>query len=129
MKRMRIPVAVTIAFLGGCQMTGKVNVPSNEWESSFLAEPCCQTTYSLVGHEKEAAVPMILATLDRFAGETNAETRCLIIQGALWRPEVCTNINFLAIIQRGTNDPSSSVRSKTTNMVGRAMRAGVSGRH
>jgi len=117
MKTICIPLAVTIAFIGGCQMTGNVNAPSKEWESSFLANPCCQTTYSLVGNERGAAVPMILATLDRFAGETNAQTRCLIIQGALWRPEVCTNRDFLAIIERGNNDPSESVRLKTSHMM------------
>jgi len=104
-------------------MTGKVTVPSSEWESSFLANPCCQTTCSLVEHKKGAAVPMILATLDRFAGDTNAETRCLIIQGALWRPEVCTNSDFLAIIERGNKDPSESVRLKTSRMVQSRLKA------
>ena len=116
MKRNRILVAGAIALICGCQMMKNGNAPSNEWEKEFLANPCCQTTHSLVGHEKEAAVPMILATLDRFAGETNAQTRCLIIQGALYRHEVCTNINFAAIIRRGTNDPSPAVRSKTISL-------------
>ena len=129
MKRSRILVAGAIALICGCEMTKNASAPSNAWEKEFLANPCCQTTYALVGQEKEAAVPMILATLDRYAGETNVQTRCLIIQGALYRPAICTNINFAAIIQRGTNDPSTAVRAKTTKMLVRAPRAGVTGNH
>ena len=129
MKRSRILVAGAITLICGCDMMKNASASSNEWERNFLANPCCQTTYALVGHEKEAAVPIILATLDRFAGETNVQTRCLIIQGALYRPAICTNSNFAAIIQRGTNDPSSAVRAKTTKMLGRATLTGVTGNH
>jgi hypothetical protein len=129
MKRSIILVAGAIALFFGCEMTKSSSAPSKEWESEFLANPCCQTTYELIGHEQAAAVPMILATLDRYAGETNVQTRCLIIQGTFYRPEICTNINFAAIIQRGTNDPSTAVRAKTTHMLGRASRAGVMGDH
>jgi hypothetical protein len=93
------------------------SVPPSEWESSFLRSPSCQTTYALVGHDGAAAVPLILATLDRLAGEANAATRCMVIQGALYRPEICTNQDFLPIIERGNKDPSESVRLKTLQMV------------
>lgn len=127
MKRGRLWVAGAVALICGCEMTKNASAPSNAWEKDFLANPCCQTTYALVGHEQAATVPIILATLDRYAGETNVQTRCLIIQGALYRPAICTNINFAAVIQRGTNDPSPAVRAKTANMLGRGTRAGVAG--
>jgi hypothetical protein len=90
-------------------------------EKRFVERPCCPTTYSLVWTRRAAAVPLIVTTLDRLSGETNAPTRRAIITGALWDPEVCTNTQFHAIIQRGTNDPSESVRLKTILMVSNAL--------
>lgn len=89
-------------------------------EKRFVERPVSTTTYDLVNTERAAAVPLIVATLDRLAGETNAPTRCEIIQGALRNPEVCTDIQFHAIIQRGTNDLSESVRLTTSLMVSNA---------
>lgn len=128
MKRIGVLVVGAIALICGCQMMNNGGAPSNEWEREFLKTPCCQTTYALVGEEKEAAVPLILATLDRLSGETNVEARCSVIQGALYDFDVCLNTNFATIIRRGTNDPSPAVRAKTTNMVGRATRARGSAR-
>jgi hypothetical protein len=90
-------------------------------EKRFVERPGCVTTAELVWKQHEAAVPLILATLDRLPGETNAPSRCAIVQGVLWNPENCTNIQFRAIIQRGTNDLSESVRRKTTVMVSNAI--------
>ena len=126
MKRMTVIVAaITIS---GCVPTASVKVqrgertPTNECMARFMTFPCCQTTYRLVDEQGANAVPVILKVLDRYPGETNALMRCQIIQGALWCPENCTNIHFQTIIQRGTNDPSALVISKTTNMVERAMK-------
>lgn len=121
----RFRLLIALMLMSGCAF-GQTNtpkvVPSNKAEASFLADPGCYKAYRLVGDKKEAAVPLILEALDRFAGETNAETRCEIIQGALYKSENCTNTAFLAIIQKGTNDPSASVRAKTTKMVDGAMK-------
>ena len=106
----------------GCVHTRTVKVPPSNAETAFFANPCCPTTYALVGEKKQAAVSLILKLLDRFPGETNAPIRCDVIQGALWRAEICTNTAFAPIIQRGTNDPSASVRAKTTHMFERARR-------
>jgi len=96
---------------------------TNQWEADFWQHPWCGTTYSLVGHQAEKAVPVILEALDHFSGETNAEIRRQIIKGALNRSEYCTNAHFQVIIQKGTNDASESVRSTTTNMVARAIKS------
>lgn len=102
--------------------TEKNQGTTNRWEVDFWRIPCCGTTYSLVGHQAENAVPAVLKALDHFSGETNAAIRCEIIRGALYRSEYCTNVHFQVIIQKGTNDPSESVRSQTTNMVARAIK-------
>lgn len=100
--------------------TESLRVETKE-EKRFVEHPCCPTTHSLVRTRRAAAVPLIVTTLDRLSGETNAPTRCDIIRGALWDPEVCTNTQFHAIIQRGTNDPSEAVRLKTSLMVSNAL--------
>lgn len=100
--------------------TGSLRVETAE-EKRFVERPRCPTAAELVWKQHEAAVPLILATLERLPGETNAPTRCSIIAGALWNPENCTNIQFRAIIHRGTNDLSESVRLKTTLMVSNAI--------
>ena len=89
-------------------------------EELFREHPGCQTTYNLVLHEDSAAVPLILEMLDRLGGEANAETRWFVVQGALWRSEVCGDEAFLPVIQRGMADSSARVRSKTASMVERA---------
>ncbi len=99
--------------------TGNPRVETAE-EYRFMDYPGCLTAWSLVWGQQEAAVPLILATLDRLSGETNARTRHSIIQGALYNPQNCTNVNFRSIIQRGTNDPSESVRLLTTLVVSNA---------
>ena len=90
-------------------------------EKRFVERPWCPTACLLVRTQGAAAVPLIVATLDRLSGETNAATRRGIITGALWDAEVCTNIQFHAIIHRGTTDPSESVRLQTSLMVSNAL--------
>ena len=122
MKRNCRIATVAVMLLCGCQQSKIACVPrmGTEEEKAFVENPCCQTTHGLVMKQHGAAVPLILATLDRHSGETNAPTRCLIIQGALWKADDCTNLQFQAVIQRGNADPSESVRLKTTSMVTRA---------
>ena len=112
-------IFVALLFICGCGHTKCIIVPKNNQEAEFIDNPACRTTYDLVRLEHEAAVPLILEVLDLFPGETNASRRCEIIQGALWLPENCTNIHFQAIINKGINDASDSVKTKTTTMVGR----------
>ena len=120
MKRYGVLLAVVI--LCGCVHIRTAKVTPSKAEAAFCANPCCETTYALVGEKKQAAVPLILDVLDRCPGETNAPTRCLVIQGALWRAEICSNTAFAVIIQRGNNDPSAAVRAKTTRMLERSRR-------
>ncbi len=119
MNRNSILAATAFISICGCQPTRSVQVSRTETEEErrFVADPCCQTTHGLVGTQHGAAVPLILATLDRLSGETNAWKRCSVIQGALWNADNCTNAQFHVIIERGNKDPSESVRVKTSHMV------------
>jgi hypothetical protein len=119
MNRSSMMTLVACMLSCGCQQTRSIAVSrtATEEEQRFAEAPCCPTTHGLVMAQHGDAVPLILATLDRLSGETNAPTRCSIIQGALWNADNCTNTPFQAIIERGNKDPSESVRLKTTRMV------------
>lgn len=115
-----MPAAVlAVMITAGCQQARVVNPDMAEGQS-YLMNPGCQTTYALVSEEGIAAVPLILMALDRYSGETNAQRRCLIIQGALWNGSNCTNSQFQTIIKRGSRDPSEAVREKTNKMLEKA---------
>lgn len=123
MKRECILVVIAVMLICGCQQTksltalhGSPRLETAE-EERFFANPWCGTTYALVHKQREAALPLIITTLDRLSGETNVRTRRDIIQGAFYDPAFCTNIQFRALIQRGTHDPAESVRWKTKLMV------------
>lgn len=116
--RLLILIIATLTL--GCQSPRSVSrvLPEDTEEGKqFLESPACPTTYGLVMKHKEAAVPLILTTLDRLPGETNVQTRCQIIQGALWKTQICTNSFFYPIIQRGSRDPSELVQAKTAGMI------------
>lgn len=119
MKIMMIAAVLAMMIVVGCQQASVVQSDMSE-EQGFLEKPSCQTTYALVSEEGSAAIPLILKALDQYSGETNALRRCLVIQGALWNGNNCTNSQFQVIIKRGASDPSESVREKTQHMLEKA---------
>ncbi|MCX6997298.1 MAG: hypothetical protein NTV49_09460, partial [Kiritimatiellaeota bacterium] len=58
MQRMGLLIAGM--FVCGCVGTRTVKPLPSRAEAEFFANPCCQTTYALVGEKKHAAVPLIL---------------------------------------------------------------------